>query len=50
MTHALFGAETEDLLRRSGVAHLWSSDSIPHPSNAFTLVPQLSEALLQLKV
>ena len=34
-------------LREAGIGEIWSSDSIPHPSNAFSLAPLLASALEQ---
>src|SRR5574337_436736 len=45
VTHALFVGDAVDDIRRAGVRHVWSSDSVPHPSNAVSLVPMLAEAL-----
>lgn len=44
-THALFAEGAEALLREAGVGHIWSSDSIPHPSNALELAPLLASVL-----
>jgi ribose-phosphate pyrophosphokinase len=32
-------------LARCGVRHVWSSDSVPHPSNVVSVVPLLAAAL-----
>jgi ribose-phosphate pyrophosphokinase len=32
-------------LARAGVRHVWSSDSVRHPSNVVSLVPLLADAL-----
>ncbi len=45
VTHALFAGDAEARLREAGIDGIWSSDSIPHPSNAFTLAPLLAPAL-----
>ena len=45
VTHALFVDSAMDLLRQAGVSRVWSSDSVPHPSNALALSPLLAEAL-----
>ena len=45
VTHALFGADTLGLLRAAGVDELWSTDSVPHPSNAVALAPALADAV-----
>lgn len=45
VTHALFAGDALDALRDAGVSAVWSSDSIPHPSNAFSLAPALASAI-----
>ena len=45
VTHAVFAGGALDTLRRAGVNHVWSSDSIPHPSNAFALSTLLAGAV-----
>ena len=45
VTHAVFADDAMDTLRRGGVDNIWSSDSIPHPSNAFALSSLLAEAV-----
>lgn len=45
VTHALFVDDALEQLARAGVRHVWSSDSVPHPSNAVSLVPLLAAAL-----
>ena len=45
VTHALFLEGTLDRLRQAGVTHIWSTDSIPHPSNRLALAPLLASAL-----
>jgi len=36
------------MLRDAGVNHIWSCDSIPHPSNAIALAPILAAAIQPL--
>ncbi|MDH5301734.1 MAG: ribose-phosphate diphosphokinase [Gammaproteobacteria bacterium] len=48
VTHALFNQQAEPLLRDAGVNHIWSTDSIHHPSNRIALAPLLAQALRQL--
>jgi ribose-phosphate pyrophosphokinase len=43
VTHALFSDDVSEALHAAGIDRIWSSDSIPHPSNA---VP-LAELLVQ---
>ncbi len=45
VTHALFAGGAQAQLHASGVRHLWSSDTVPHASNAVTVVPLLAAAL-----
>ena len=46
VTHALFVGDAMAQLQAAGVRHIWSSDCVPHPSNAVSVVPLLAEALL----
>jgi ribose-phosphate pyrophosphokinase len=45
VTHGMFLDDAEERLRQGGVAHIWSTDSVPHPTNAIHLAPVLAEAL-----
>ena len=45
VTHALFVGDALAQLQAAGVRHVWSSDCVPHPSNAVSVVPLLAEAL-----
>jgi ribose-phosphate pyrophosphokinase len=45
VTHALFVDDALAHLARCGVRHVWSSDSVPHPSNVVSVVPLLAAAL-----
>lgn len=45
VTHALFVGDAMVALRAAGVRHVWSSDCVPHESNAVSVVPLLSMAL-----
>jgi len=45
VTHALIASDALDTLRSAGVSEIWSSDSIPHPSNVLDLAPLLASAL-----
>ena len=47
VTHALFRDDAEARLREAGIEHIWSTDSIPHSSNAVALAPLLAAALRQ---
>lgn len=45
VTHALFVDQAIDALNTLGVTHIWSCDSIPHPTNAIELAPLLAASL-----
>jgi ribose-phosphate pyrophosphokinase len=45
VTHALFAGDAMEALHDAGVSSVWSSDSIRHPSNAFSLAPALAAAI-----
>ncbi len=45
VTHALFAGDALEVMRAAGIGEVWSSDSIAHDSNAFTLAPLLAAAL-----
>ena len=45
VSHALFVGDAQQRLRRAGVSHIWSTDAIPHTSNALHLDHLLAEAL-----
>lgn len=45
VTHALFSGNAQEHLHRAGVDHIWSCDSIPHPTNRIKLAPLLAAAL-----
>ncbi len=45
VTHALFADEVTQALHDAGIEHIWSCDSITHPSNAIVLAPLLASAL-----
>jgi ribose-phosphate pyrophosphokinase len=48
VTHALFNGDALPALRAAGVRHIWSSNSVPHESNALSVVPLLAQALRRL--
>ena len=48
VTHALFAEGAEAALREAGVDHIWSTDAIPHPSNAVPLAELLAGAVRPL--
>jgi ribose-phosphate pyrophosphokinase len=45
VTHALFVGEALQAMRAAGVAEIWSTDSIAHPTNRIALAPLLAESL-----
>lgn len=45
VTHALFPDEVSGALHDAGITHIWSSDSVSHPSNAVSLSALLAGAL-----
>jgi ribose-phosphate pyrophosphokinase len=45
VTHALCAGADLDALRAGGVDRLWSTDSLPHPSNVVPLAPLLARGL-----
>jgi ribose-phosphate pyrophosphokinase len=49
VTHALFADDALQLMRAAGVGEIWSTDSIPHASNAVSVVPLLAGALETLR-
>ena len=44
VTHALFGEQVSHALHQAGIENIWSSDSVPHPSNAVSLAGLLASA------
>ncbi|MFC1603295.1 ribose-phosphate diphosphokinase, partial [Pseudomonadota bacterium] len=45
VTHALFVNDALERLKKAGVDQVWSTDSIPHPTNAISLAELMGEAL-----
>jgi len=45
VTHGLFVGDALQQVQAAGVRRVWSSDSVPHPSNAVSVVPLLAAAL-----
>ena len=45
VTHALFVGDAEALIRATGIDHLWSTDSIVHPTNAISLAQLLTDGI-----
>ena len=48
VTHALFAAGAVERLSQAGINEIWSSDSIPHPSNCISLAGLLANAIRAL--
>lgn len=48
VTHALFNGDALPALKAAGVRHVWSSNAVPHESNAVSVVPLLAQALKPL--
>ncbi|MFP4136836.1 MAG: ribose-phosphate diphosphokinase [Halomonas sp.] len=48
LTHALFAGDALAVIRAAGVGEVWSTDCIPHDSNAIAMAPALAEALTAL--
>lgn len=48
VTHGLFVDDALAQVRAAGVRHVWSTDAVPHESNAVSVVPLLAEALRQI--
>jgi ribose-phosphate pyrophosphokinase len=45
VTHALITSDAMEMLQSAGVREIWSSDSIPHPSNVLDLAPLLASVI-----
>ncbi len=48
VTHALFVGDALGHVAAAGVRHVWSSDCVPHPSNAVSVSGLLAQAVAQL--
>lgn len=48
VTHALFAPEAAQVMQAAGVHEIWSTDCIPHESNAIAMAPVLAAALATL--
>ena len=48
VTHALFADGAVQLIREAGAGQIWSTDCIPHASNAVSIVPAVVAALAAL--
>lgn len=49
VTHALFAEGAVPLIQEAGVGEIWSTDCIPHPSNAVQISALIAQALLKLE-
>ena len=45
VTHALFVGDAVDALQAAGIGRVWSTDCVPHPSNAISVAPLLAAAV-----
>ena len=45
ITHAIFAEDAETVLRKAGISHIWSTDSILHSSNSVELCGILAAAV-----
>ncbi|MGE5339768.1 MAG: ribose-phosphate diphosphokinase, partial [Gemmatimonadota bacterium] len=45
VTHPVFAGDAVDVLHAAGVRRIWSSDTVPHPTNAVSVVDSLASAL-----
>ena len=48
VTHALFVGDALSQVQAAGVRHVWSTDCVPHSSNAVSVVPLLAAAVQAL--
>lgn len=48
VTHALFAGDAMQIILAAGVGEVWSTDCIPHSSNAVSMAPPLAEALTRI--
>jgi ribose-phosphate pyrophosphokinase len=48
VTHPLFAQGAIERLRQAGVGEIWSTDSIPHPSNCIVLTNLIAEAVQRI--
>jgi ribose-phosphate pyrophosphokinase len=45
VTHALFDENCLKKMTAAGIVNVWSSDSVPHPTNAIRIVPLIADTL-----
>ena len=46
VTHALFAGNALQVIRRAGVGYVWSTNCIPHLSNAVSMAGRIAEKLV----
>lgn len=44
-THALFSGDALEVVRSAGIGQIWSTDTIPHSSNAIRIAPLLAQGV-----
>jgi ribose-phosphate pyrophosphokinase len=49
VTHGLFVGDALDTVREAGVGDVWSTDSVPHPTNAIALAGLLADGVRRLR-
>jgi ribose-phosphate pyrophosphokinase len=47
ITHALFGNDVFMFLKQSGIANVWSTDTVLHPTNAVSILPAIADAIAE---
>ena len=47
VTHALFVGDAMQRLAAAGIGRVWSTDAVPHPTNAISVAPLIAGALTQ---
>jgi ribose-phosphate pyrophosphokinase len=45
VTHAVLADDAGEVLRQAGICEFWSTDAVPHESNAISIVPLIADAL-----
>jgi ribose-phosphate pyrophosphokinase len=48
VTHALFAGDALQVLQTAGIGEIWSSDCVPHPSNAVSMATSIAQALNEM--
>ncbi len=47
VTHALFVGDAAQRLAGAGIGRIWSTDAVPHPTNAISVAPLIAGAITQ---